>query len=64
MDYKEKQRLARESTKPKLVDPKDYTEHDKKVAAQLTAFYSRKQRRAKPKAKPSATKKRHKGHKR
>lgn len=56
MDYKEKQRLARESTKPKLVDPANYTEHDKHVAAQFTVFNSRKARRHKEPSDPHKTK--------
>ena len=59
MDYKIEQKRYREMSKPKDVKPEDYTEFDKKVMSEMTAFYSRKQRRKKV-ANPKYTKKRHK----
>lgn len=64
IDYKELQKQSKESAKPKLVDPKDYTEHDKRVMDNMTLFYSRKSRRKKLPPKPDFTKKRIKRKKR
>lgn len=58
MNYKEEQQKWREKSEPKLLDPAKYTEHDKKVVANLTVFYSRAMRRKKKASKPEFTKKR------
>lgn len=57
MDYKEEQKMYREMSKPKLLDPAKYTEHDKKVVAEMTVFYSRKARRKRKPSDPTHTKK-------
>jgi hypothetical protein len=59
MNYKEEQAYWKEKSEPKLLDPKKYTEHDKKVVANLTVFYSRAKRRKKKASNPDLTKKRH-----
>ena len=58
MSYKEEQAYWKEKSGPKLLDPAKYTEHDKKVMANLTVFYSRAMRRKKKPSKPAFTKKR------
>lgn len=60
MNYKDEQAYWKEKAEPKLLDPTKYTEHDKKVVANMTVFYSRAKRRKKKASDPSFTKKRHK----